>query len=319
MPVPSSWLTAPRVRRLHEVLVVVPERPPGLPDAASKLPIWRQCGGPIEDVPTLVEVLVHAELVRRENASLRLTPAGRRTLTRNRAEHERPLALALIRTGLLHDQARALLDTFPLTDDGTLICRTTAARRVAPQLLGLLERWNETRTGTTITISAQLVEELAAVWALIAPPSEARAAEDKRRKSIGNRAEAYSYQLERLSSATSSAIVWVAQDDDTLGYDLEDRSTSPRRRIEVKGSGGSEVRFFMSDNEWRKAHESPATYEIQFWGDIDLNRPSAEEYPALRSMGFPIVLRDVPALVAVGALTAQPDRWRIAALPAAVT
>lgn len=317
MPVPSSWLTAPRVRRLHEVLVVVPERPPGLPDATAKLPIWRQCGGPIEDVPTLVDVLVHAELVRRENASLRLTPAGRRTLTRNRAEHDRPLALALIRTGLLHDQARALLDTFPLADDRTLTCRTTAARRVAPQLLGLLERWNETRTGPTLTISAQLVEELTAVWALIAPPSEARAVEDKRRKSIGNRAEAYSYQLERLSAATSSAIVWVAQDDDTLGYDLEDRSTSPRRRIEVKGSGGPEVRFFMSDNEWRKAHSSPTTYEIQFWGNIDLNRPSAEEYPTLRSMGFPIVLRDVPALLAAGALTAQPDRWRIATLPTA--
>lgn len=301
------------MRRLHEVLAALPARPPGLPDAASKVPIWRQCGGPIEEVPNLVDVLVHAELVRRENVTLRLTPAGRATLTRNRTEHERPIALALIRAGLLHDQARALLDTFPLAADGTLTCRTNLARSVAPQLVGLLDRWSEFRAGVTMTISTQLVEELSAVWALLAPPSEARAAEDRRRKSIGDRAEAYSYQLERLSAAISSAIVWVAQDDDNLGYDLEDRGTSPRRRIEVKGSGGLEARFFMSDNEWRKAHESPTTYEIQFWGGIDLNRSAADEYPALRSMGFPLVLRDVPALVAAGALTAQPERWRVAA------
>lgn len=211
----------------------------------------------------------------------------------------------------MHDQARALLDTFPTAVDGGLTCRDSHARRVAPQLIGLLDRWT-IRDGSTLALPPALVEELIAVWALIAPPSEARAIEDARRKTIGNRAEAYSYQLERLTATTSSAIVWVAQDDDDLGYDIEDRSTSPRRRIEVKGSGGREARFFMSDNEWRKAHDQSSSYEVQFWGGIDLNRPAAEEYPALRALGFPIVLRDLPALAAAGLLEGQPERWRVA-------
>lgn len=68
----------------------------------------------------------------------------------------------------------------------------------------------------------------------------------------------------------------------------------------------------MSDNEWRKAHDQPSSYEVQFWGGIDLNRPAAEEYAALRARGFPIVLRDLPALDVAGAIEAQPERWRVA-------
>ncbi len=313
MPVASSWLTAPRVRRLHEVLAVIPNRPPGVTYDAARLPIWRRCGGPIEDVPKLLEVLVHAELVQRERGALRATAAGRRTLARNRVENERPLALALIRSGLMHDQARSLLDTFPTDPAGHLICRDSHARRVAPQLIGLLERWT-IRAGPTLDIPPTLVDELVAVWALIAPPSEARAVEDARRKTIGNRAEAYSYQLERLGATNGSDIIWVARDDDDLGYDIEDRSTTPRRRIEVKGSGGVEPRFFMSDNEWRKAHDDPTSYEVQFWGGIDLNRPAADEYVTLRSNGFPIVFQDLPSLVSAGLLDAQPERWRLSAV-----
>jgi hypothetical protein len=60
----------------------------------------------------------------------------------------------------------------------------------------------------------------------------------------------------------------------------------PKARTELN-SGGVEPRFFMSDNEWRKAHDDPSSYEIEFWGGIDLNRPAADEYPALRIKGFP--------------------------------
>lgn len=192
MPVASSWLTAPRVRRLPQVLEVIPDRPPGLAEESARLPIWRRCGGPVEDVPDLLEVLVHTELVRRERGALRLSPAGRRLLARNRSENERPIALSIIRSGLMHDQSRALLDSFPMDDDGGITCRVHDARRVAPQLVGLLQRWT-IRDGTTLGIPAALLDEMTAVWALIAPPAEARAIEDARRKTIGNRAEAYSY------------------------------------------------------------------------------------------------------------------------------
>jgi len=174
------------------------------------------------------------------------------------------------------------------------------------------ERW-PIRSGHTLEIPAELINELLAVWALIAPPSEERAIEETRRRSIGDRAEAYSYQLERLAAVDSSHIVWVARDDSNLGYDIEDRSRSPRRRIEVKGSGGGDPRFFMSDNEWRKAHEDPSSYEVQFWGGIDLNRPAAEEYVALRERGYPVILHNLPALVALDHVTAATERWRICA------
>lgn len=314
MPVTSSWLTAPRVRRLQDILGDIPERLPGLAEADAKLRLWRRCGGPIDELPQLLEVLLHAELIRRDKAVLRLTPVGRRAVSRSRSETRRPLALALIRAGMLHDQTRMFLDSFPADAGGNVTCRLADARGAAPQLTGLLQYWPGIRNGSTLTVPAALVAELTAVWALLAPPSGQRAELETRRKVIGNRAEAYSYQYTRIAAASPSAIKWVARDDDTLGYDLEDRATSPYRRIEVKGSGGLEPRFFMSDNEWRQAHDDPASYEIQFWGGIDLNRPVAEEYPILQAAGFPLVLHNVPSLHAAGMVMASPERWRVVAL-----
>ena len=210
----------------------------------------------------------------------------------------------------MHDQARLLLDTFPIGPDGSLRCRLREARKAAPQLVGLLERWPGTKD-SELFLPPQLTDELHAIWALLSPPVEKGGLEEVRRKSIGDRAEVYSYQFERLSATVATAIVWVARDDDTLGYDLEDRSANPRRRIEVKGSGGSEIRFFMSDNEWRKAHDNPGSYEIHFWGRIDLNRPVADEYNELRRLGYPVVFPNIPNLRADGVLDAQPERWRI--------
>lgn len=310
MPVASTWLTAPRVRRIAQALGAIPDRSPGVLAVDAPLRLWRACGGPIEDIGPLVDVIVHAELAHRDQASLRLTPAGRRALARQRAEGHRPVALALLRSGLLHDQARRFLDSFPANSDDTITCRAAHARKVAPQLLGLLQHWPDLR-GHTITVPQQLVAELGAVWALLSPPPTERAEADARRWSIGKRAELYSYQLERLNATSASTIVWVAQDDDNLGYDIEDRSTNPRRRIEVKGSGGREVRFFLTANEWRKAHTEPGTYEIQFWGGIDLNRSAADEYHTLRSEGYPIVFPHVADLLDTGILDAAPDRWRI--------
>lgn len=311
MPIASHWLTAPRVRRLADALRSLPERPPGLPEADCKLRLWRRCGGPIDDIPILVDVLAHAELITRNHASVRLTPAGRRVTARRRTEGIRPLALALIQAGLLHDQAHRLIDTFPANHNG-LTCRLADARRLAPQLLGLLQQWPSVRSdNSTVAIPPDLVAELTAAWALLPPLLSDPDELDSRRKSIGDRAELYSWQFERLLAANPTTIGWVARDDDTLGYDIEDRSTQPRRRIEVKGSGGRRTRFLLSDNEWRKAHEHPSSYEIQFWGGIDLHRPPAEEFQTLRADGYPLVFADVPRLVAAGILDASPDRWHV--------
>lgn len=149
------------------------------------------------------------------------------------------------------------------------------------------------------------------MWALLPPPAREEAAAEAIRKTIGNRGELYSYQFERLEADAASDIVWVARDDDNLGYDIEDRSADPRRRIEVKASGEAIVRFFLSENEWRKAHEAPATYEIQFWGGIDLASDPADEFKRLRDQGFPLVFSDLPTQLGNGDLRAAPVKWRV--------
>ena len=149
------------------------------------------------------------------------------------------------------------------------------------------------------------------MWALLPPALTDALAGEAIRKNIGNRGEIYSYHLERLSANLASDIVWVARDDSNLGYDIEDRSTAPRRRIEVKASGGMRVRFLLSDNEWRKAHDEPDQYEIHFWGGIDLNCDAADEYSKLRAAGYPLVFKDLPSLLAGGQLKAEPTKWRV--------
>jgi hypothetical protein len=162
-----------------------------------------------------------------------------------------------------------------------------------------------------VSVPSGLVMELGTVWALLPATPTDGLDNDAVKKSIGNRGELYSYQYERLQASSQSSIIWVARDDETLGYDIEDRATSPRRLIEVKASRGKKVTFLLSDKEWRMAHANPGAYEIQFWGGIDLQRDVAEEYSLLRAEGYPLVLKDLPSLLAASLFTAQTDKWRV--------
>lgn len=307
----SSWLTAGRVRRLVDVMAALPAKAPGIPSKVAKLRIWRSCGGPIEEVPLLVDVLIGADLAVPEHGHLQLTRGGQRVLSRRGTDRPRGIGLALLRAGYFHDQARTLLELGTNTLDGSLICPSRQARRACPQLFGLLQYWSDVAVGPELVVPADLLRELEAVWALIPPPQPADPFADAIRKTIGNRGELYSYQLERLQVEVASNVVWVARDDDKLGYDIEDRSTNPRRRIEVKASGNTDVRFFLSENEWRKAHENPAQFEIHFWGGVDLGTQPADEFRRLRDGGFPLVFVDLPSLLSNGELEATPAKWRV--------
>jgi len=311
----STWLTAVRMRRLAQMLTAVPTRSPGLAVDEARLRLWRTCGGPIDEIPTLIDVLVGTDLITIDRAALRLTRAGQSVLARRGPEGLRPLGLALLRAGFLHDQVRTLLAVSATSADGRLSCPARLARQRCPQLVGVLQFWPDVAVGTRLDVPEYLSRELDTVWALLPPPSAEDAARDALRKNIGNRGELYSYQLERLNAADQSHIVWVARDDANLGYDIEDRSVSPRRRIEVKASGDTPIRFLLSDNEWQKAHDDPASYEIHFWGGIDLNVDPAEEYLRLRNQGYPRIFTDLPALLSSGDFLAQPTKWRIVESP----
>lgn len=275
----------------------------------APLLLWRRCGGPIDEVPVLIQVLMQAELLHRGVGHLVLSRAGQRITRQGDIQSRRSLALALLRAGLFHDQARTLIESGTTTAEGAIVCAMRDARRNAPQLVGLLEGWANA-TPSTLALPLDLVRELTAVWTLLPPPGVDEAAEAAR-KTVGNRAELYSYQFERLKAETPSDIVWVSRDDESLGYDIEDRSANPRRRIEVKGSGGDTVRFFLSENEWRKAHEDPVHYEIHFWGGIDPNQHVAQEFERLRANGYPHILVDLPSLLATGELAAVPQQWKV--------
>jgi hypothetical protein len=92
---------------------------------------------------------------------------------------------------------------------------------------------------------------------------------------------------------------------------VEDRTGTPYRYIEVKGRRDGQQRFYLSENELRKATELGAAYELQFWGNIDLSRDPAIEYAALRAAGYPIVLPNLRAVFDGGTFDVVPVRWRI--------
>jgi len=193
-------------------------------------------------------------------------------------------------------------------DGGNLHCPTRFARTGAPQLLGMLESWNEVKFSPEVFIPAQLLDELNSVWALLPPPSDIPkwAAE---RKEVGNRAEMYTVQFERTRVGATS-IFWVARDSDSLGWDVEDRSMNPYRCIEVKGRRETEVLFYLSENEWSKAQTLGPNYEVQFWGGIDLMIDPAVEYSKLRASGYPIVITNLAAELR-NTLEAVAVNWRI--------
>lgn len=307
----SSWFTSARVRRLDVVLRVVPSKAPGIPSDSAGRRIWQECGGPFDEVPVLVQALIAAGLCVVTHGQILRTRSGNRAAGGRKSEGLRPVAEALLRAGLFHDQARKLLEQGSPTPDGGLQLPVRYARREVPQLLGILQHWADVEVQPIVLVPRSLLAELEAVWALLPPPVTDSAA-DAIRKTIGNRGELYSYQLERLRAEQPSNIVWVSRDDDRLGYDIEDRGENPRRRIEVKASGDDVVRFFMSDNEWRRAHEDPDRFEVQFWGGVDLGTEPADEFSRLCDAGFPIVFKNLPELLGSGQLAAAPVKWRIA-------
>jgi len=169
--------------------------------------------------------------------------------------------------------------------------------------------WTDVQTIPIVIIPAELVEELNTVWALLAPePSLPTWAAE--RKAVGDRAEMYTVQLERANAADPGVVTWVSQDSDSLGWDVEVR-TRPPRFIEVKGRRDEQVRFFLSDNEWRKAQRLGSGYEIQFWGGIDLTRSPAVEYAALRAAGWPLIVADPAFTLAESPWSMLPATYRV--------
>ena len=135
------------------------------------------------------------------------------------------------------------------------------------------------------------------------------------KKGIGDRAESHSYRYLRLNASDVTKIRWVSRDDDNLGYDIEDLDSDPTERIEVKGSSGEEVRFYISANEWRVSEDNPDTYVIHFWGEIDLNRSETDEFAILSKNGYPLVFSNFQQAVYSEVLEADPHVYIVRKAP----
>ena len=307
----DTWLTGPRVDRIALALLTIGANSPGVEMGSAVRAIWRKCGGTHEEARQLLEILTSLNLVVIDNDYIRRAKAGNPVARSLRAGDYRPLGLTMIRAGLFSEQARALLESGQIDSYGNLTCLSRVAAAVSPQLIGLLSRWPEFRSRPKVMVPTSLVKELSAVWALRAP-EEPKAAWLSQRRLIGKRAELYSLQRERSETQDPSTIAWVAKDSDSLGWDIEDRTVTPYRRIEVKGSRKETPVFFLSENELKQASIHGTNYEVQFWGNIDLKLEEPSEYASLRAIGFPVVLANIWDKIMVGEWTATPVQWRIA-------
>lgn len=309
----GNWLTAARVARLPAVLRGIRgQPPPGIPVDRAVRVLWRPCGGPLDELPSLLEVLDVAQLIQR-GSSLRLTKAGHQIATQDHQQGGRLLARALIGAGIYAEQARRLVESGAVEEGtGRLIWDRRLAVDLAPQLVGLLRRFPDVVWADAFSVPAALAAELGEPWALLPAPAKP---ELDLRKEVGTRGELYTYRLERLMAAESSRIRWVARDDEGLGYDIEDVTAVPSRKIEVKASTVEDVRFYLSANEWSRAEENADRYEVQFWGGVNLSRAPAEDFAALRAAGYPIIFRDLQTRVDAGDLSIRCIEYLLEATP----
>ena len=307
---PSDWFSPVRFRRLARILSEIDGASPGVAASDATRQLWRVCGGPLGEIPEYLVLLVELDLIRLHNGAYFRTGGGNKITKALRAGDKRALALTLIRAGCFYDQARRLIERGASDAQQRLVVPRREAILCAPQLVSLLQVWSEVEVRPQIVIASALVTELEAAWALL-PPEPEIPEWQRARKAVGDRAELYSFQLERACALDKNRIHWVARDADDLGWDVEDRSTSPARRIEVKGSRDRRELFFLSENEWKRAREHGANYFVHFWGAIDLSREVAIEYAALRAEGYPVEIRNPAKAIDNGAWIATATRWRI--------
>lgn len=259
----------------------------------------------------VVRCLESMQLVSEQNGVIGRSRIGDRLRREVRARGSAPLAVHIIRSGLMADQVRALRASLDTTAGG-YSCGRAVAQRVAPQLIGLLARMDDVQVRGQITIGSASCAELDSVWNEVPPTSRLWwADQEAQRKAIGDRAELYSMQFERSAALGAwRQINWVSRDDDSLGYDIEVSGTTTRR-IEVKGSTRPDVGFFLSVNEYRAAGRYGESYEIQYWGHINQLKDPPADYQRLLAAGYPVRIQNPVAALGSSPWTMQPSQYRV--------
>lgn len=308
----AEQFTEVLVENLITCMLTIPSHHAGGIHTDSLTPILQsRIGVARRSTEVLLVCLTTLGLVSEVDGVVGRSPRGDRLRREIRDHGGHAVVPMIIRSGVMADQIRALRAILARDDHG-YSCGRAAARTVAPQLVGLVCRMPDVTDRGRLTIGSATGLELDSVWNELTPDARVNWEDvEKRRKAIGDRAELYSLQLERSSHLGAiEHILWVSRDDDSLGYDIE-VAASPTRRIEVKGSSGRDVQFFLSANEYRVAQHHGAAYEIHFWGEIDLRRGPRDDYERLRAAGYPICIVDPVAALAVAPWTIAPSQYRV--------
>ena len=309
---PSSAFTETFVEQIYVTLTVVPSAQQGRATTDGLVQILQsRITGGRRAARRVIDCLVVLGLVAETSGTYSRTSVGDRVRRVARSEGSAAIALALIRSGHMADQIRELRSVLKLTPNG-YECLQSEARGHAPQLLGLLARLAGVAIGATISIGSIPGLELDSIWNELAPSARLDWLDiDKRRKAVGERAELYSMQFETNASlGARDRILWVSRDDDSLGYDIE-VAEERRRCIEVKGTSGREVQFFVTSNEYDVASRYGDDYEIQFWGMIDLRTDPPQDYERLRGAGYPVRVRNPVQVLHQEPWRIAPDRYRV--------
>ena len=308
----ADQFTEVLVENLITCMVTIPSHHAGGVQRDSMMTMLQsRIGVARRSTEVLLACLIAMNLVSEVNGVVGRSPQGDRLRREIRDGGSHAVVPVIIRSGLMADQIRALRTILRRGPDG-YSCGRSAARAVAPQLVGLVCRMPDVIDGGRLTIGSATGLELDSVWNELAPDSRTNWEDiEKRRKAIGDRAELYSLQLERSSHLGAiDNILWVSRDDDSLGYDIE-VAALPTRRIEVKGSSGRDVQFFLSANEYRVAKRHGAAYEIHFWGDIDLRRGPRDDFERLRAAGYPICIVDPVEVLKDSPWKIEPSQYRV--------
>ncbi|MFI0370390.1 DUF3883 domain-containing protein [Actinomadura sp. 1N219] len=308
----SHHFTEVFVEHLITCMSVIPSHQAGGVEANSALTLLQaRVGVARRPNQNLLTCLLRLNLVTDIEGMIGRSPRGDRLRRNLRNYGHHAVVPVIMQSGFMADQIRTLRATLRRDSDGYR-CGRAVAQSAAPQLVGLLSRMPDVTVAGQLLIGPETGLELDSVWNEL-PPDSRSAWEhiEKRRKAIGDRAEQYSVQLERSAHVGAiGQITWVSRDDDSFGYDIE-VSAATTRRIEVKGSAGRDIQFFLSANEYRVALRHGSSYEIHFWGEIDLRRDPRDDYERLRAAGYPIRVIDPTVVLATSPWTIEPAQYRV--------
>jgi hypothetical protein len=237
-----------------------------------------------------------------------ISQAGLDALVQRLAGNWEPLVRLIAQAPELEPEARPLITAARVGADGRLRCGSQTARAAAPRLATILWWAPGFRDGDDLAVPEEVLFTAMAT-------SLMRAARQtpswvKRREEVGHRAEAYSVRR-AMEKFGANNVLHVAGDvGDRFGYDVEVTDGSSVRLVEVKGSRSAEFVFVLSAHEFAIAEREPERYELEFWGDISLDRDPSEEYAVLTAAGYPWLLNNVVATLAGEEWSREPAAWK---------